>query len=122
MRNSPCPKCKIIRAAQTREECKKDVYQTLEKYIGAERTASLSEDITFEELGFDEFAARTFWREFWVACDIPLFLQPGGSFENLVPDSNFPKIPNTLLEFIDEVANDRRGISYLACDDCWSPG
>jgi hypothetical protein len=98
------------------------VYRKLEDYIGAKRASTLSEETTFSEIGFDQFTARKFWREFWVACDIPLSFQPGGSLENLLPDENFPKMPRTILEFIDQVAEDRRGTSYLACDECWSPG
>lgn len=118
----PCPNCTIIRPAQTREECKQEVYRKLELYIGSVRVAELSEATTFTELGFDVFTARKFWSEFWVACDVPLFLQPGHSLENLLPDENFPRMPQTILEFIDEVAADRTGTLYRACDDCWSPG
>ena len=122
MARSPCPKCTIKRAPQSREQCKEKVYEALEKYIGAERVANLGEEVTFQELGFDDFTARRFWREFWVAFDIPPSFQPGGSLENLLPDSDFPPMPKTLLEFIDEVASDRQGTLYLACDDCWCPG
>jgi hypothetical protein len=65
---------------------------------------------------------RKFWAEYWVACDIPITMQPGRVLENLLPEDNFPKMPRTIGSFIDQLAQERKGVSYLACNDCWVPG
>lgn len=118
----PCRNCTIIQPAQTREECKVDILEKLASYISSSQMSSLTEETSFVSLGMDAVTQRRFWGEYWIATDIPLSMQPGGALENLLPDENFPKIPVTLGAFIDMLARERQGVSYLACDDCWMPG
>ncbi len=119
-RQSPCPKCEILQPARTRDQCKEEVYAKLTSYVGSQRLVEETE--TFSSLGLNTEEQRKFWAEFWIACDIPTTMHPGGTLENILPDSTFPKMPRTVGDFINEVAEERKGVFYWACDDCWVPG